>query len=125
MGEVTSMDEEKIIESIATLKTEVKHINKHIGGIDASMKKLQEVVVEQIDLRNEMTVALKEHSAMKLELSGYGKRLSDNEKQTTELKNLFINNPMKIKANLVDYVWKYAALAIGGWIALKVTGILP
>ena len=119
------MDEEKVIESIATLKTEVKHINKHIGNIDVTMKKLQEVVVEQIDLRNEMAVALKEHTAMKQELSGYGKRLSDNEKEVTDLKNNFNNIPLKLKGNLVDYIWKYAAVAVGAWIALKISGILP
>ena len=117
--------DENYIKSIATLETEVKHINKHIGGIDASMKKLQEVVIEQIDLRKEMTTALKEHDGMKQQLSGYGKRLSDNEKEVTDLKNNFNNIPLKLKGNLVDYVWKYAALAVGTWIALRITGILP
>jgi predicted nucleic acid-binding Zn-ribbon protein len=117
--------EDEQTKSIAILETEVKHINKHLGSIDATMKKLQEIVIEQNDLRREMQAALKEHGEMRKELSGYGKRLSDNETKTKELKTKFENQSMKLKSNIVDYVWKYAALAIGGWIALKITGILP
>ncbi|MCL2139713.1 MAG: hypothetical protein FWH41_09330 [Treponema sp.] len=117
--------EEQYIKSIATLESDVKHINKHLGNIDVSMKKLQELVIEQNDLRKEITAALKEHGEMRKELSGYGQRLSCNEEKVENLQNKFDIMPFKFKSNIIDYVWKYAALAIGGWIAFKITGILP
>ena len=106
---------------IATLKNEVGHINKHLLSIDKSMQKLQDLMLEQNDLRKEIAAALKEHEEMKKELSGFGKRVSDNEKEIIAIKNA----PITFKANIIDYIWKYAALAIGGWIALKIAGILP
>ena len=110
---------------IAILKTEVRHINKHLAGIDESMKKLQELMFEQSDLRKDITEAIKEHTEMRKELSGFGKRVSDNEKEISIIKNEYENLPKNIKSNIFDYLWKYAAVAIGGWIALKIAGILP
>jgi len=110
---------------IATLKNEVGHINRHLCGIDKSMKKLQDLMLEQNDLRREIMGALKEHEEMKKELSGFGKRVSDNEKHITSIENKFDNLPKNIKSNIFDYVWKYALIAIGGWIALKISGSLP
>lgn len=117
--------DEQSIKSIATLEADVKHINKHLFNIDTSIKKLHEITIEQNDLRKEMQAALKEHLEMRRELSGYGKRLTDNETAVKEMKTNLEYAPAKFKSNIIDYVWKYAALAIGGWIALKITGILP
>jgi predicted nucleic acid-binding Zn-ribbon protein len=117
--------EEKYITSIATLESDVKHINRHLTSIDNTMKKMQEIIIEQNDMRKEITAALKEHEGMKKELSGYGTRLTKNEDNIKQVENALSNAPAQLKSNIVDYVWKYAALAIGGWIALKVSGILP
>jgi len=110
---------------IEILKNEMAHINKHLIGIDKAMQKLQDLMLEQNDLRKDITAAIQEHKEMRGELSGFGKRLSDNEKEIREVKERFNNIPIRLKSSVVDYVWKYAALAIGGWIALKITGILP
>jgi len=118
------MDEQSI-KSIATLEADVKHINKHLTSIDNSMKKLHEIVIEQNDLRREMMLAIKEHGEMRKELSGYGKRLTDNETAIKDLKTKIEHAPANFKSNIIDYIWKWVALAIGGWIALKVTGVLP
>ena len=118
------MDEQSI-KSIATLESDVKHINKHLVSIDTSMKKLHEIVIEQNDLRKEMMAAIKEHAEMRKELSGFGIRLSNNEAKVRELEDEHKNMPMRFKSNIVDYVWKWTALAIGGWVAFKITNILP
>jgi DNA repair exonuclease SbcCD ATPase subunit len=117
--------EEQYIKSIATLESDVKHINKHLVSIDNTMKKMQEIIVEQNDMRKEIASALKEHEVMKKELSGFGTRLTKNEETIKKVEDELSNAPARLKSNMVDYVWKYVALAIGGWIALKVSGILP
>jgi len=114
-----------IHKDIAILKNEIKYINKHLVGIDNTMKKLQDLMLEQNDLRKEITTALKEHDEMRKELSGFGKRVSDNEKEITTLKTNIENATTKFKSNIFDYIWKYATLAVGSWIALKITGVLP
>jgi hypothetical protein len=51
-------------------------------------------------------------------------KIENNSKDILSIKNHLEEAPIKQKAKLVDYVFKYGLIAIGGLITLKITGIL-
>ena len=113
------------VKSIARLESDIRHINIHIEGIKDGMKQIQDLILEQNDMRNELSVFLREHTEIKRLQSDLGIRIKSVEDKTLEIDHEVKNFVSKVKINVFDYIWKYGALAVGGWIALKVTGILP
>ena len=110
---------------IAELKSDIKHINIHIEGIKSSMAKIQELILEQNDMRNELSACQKEHAEIKQEQRADSRKIASLENNINEIKQKVDGFSSNIKVNIFDYIWKYAALAIGAWIILKVTNILP
>jgi uncharacterized coiled-coil DUF342 family protein len=117
--------ETRIEKSITKLETEMGHVNKHLEKIDSSVAQLKELMIQQSELQKDITRFLSEHAEFKRQLGGYGKRLNDIEKLTNDLNAKIVSLPGSLKVNAFDYVWKYIGVAIGGWIALKVSGVLP
>ena len=111
--------------SVVQIKTEFKHINKRLDTIDDGMKQIQVLILQQNDLQREVAGVSKGYLDIKEQLSGLGKRLSQSEDDTKRINNILAEIPNKFKVNIFDYIWKYASVAIGGYIALKITGLLP
>ena len=117
--------ETKVEKAITKLEVEMEHVCKHLEKIDGFMDQLQGLMKQQSELQRDISLSLSEHIDIKTQLAGFGKRLNDVEKVIGELKQRIESIPNNLKVNIFDYIWKYVAIAIGGWIALKVSGILP
>ena len=111
--------------SVIEIKTEFKHINKRLDGIDGGMRQIQKLMLKQNDLQRDISGVSMGYAEIKEQLSGFGKRLTDIEDETRALKTSVNDIPKTFKVNVFDYVWKYISVAIGGYIALKISGVLP
>lgn len=111
--------------SIVEVKTEFRHVNKRLNAIDEGMKQIQNLMLQQNELQRDILGVTKSYDEIKDQLFGYGKRLTTNEDMVKNLITQVHNIPSNFKINIFDYIWKYASVAIGGYIALKITGVLP
>ena len=111
--------------SLAEVKVEMKHVNKRLDDIDVTIKQLRELMVQQTNLQHEISKVLIEYTEIKTQLSGMGARITKNTQEIEAIKYKMDNIPKTWKEKVFDYAWKYIGVALGGWIALKVTGILP
>jgi hypothetical protein len=120
------MGEEKLMEvAIAEMQKDILFINKNLEKIDGGIIEMKNVLSQQTALQNEVARAIEGHSKLTIDMSGIGTRVSACEGQIEDVGRRLNDLPKSIKVNVFDYVWKYIALAIGGWIALKTTGVLP
>ena len=110
---------------LTEVKTELKHVNKRLDGIDDGMKHLQQLMISQNNLQKDMNNILGGHIEMKEQLTGFGRRLTATEGEIHRVAQKLENIPKLLKVNIFDYIWKYATVAIGAFITLKVSGLLP
>ena len=113
------------IKTIARLESDIRHINIHIEEVKTGMTKIQDLILEQNDMRNELSVFLREHTEIKRQQGTLDNRLKTAEDRLVGVEQKVDNFGTGVKVSIFDYVWKYAALAIGGWVALQIAGILP
>ena len=118
------MDMEQI-KALATMESDIKHISARLGNIDSSLERIQELVIEQNDLRKDVSNLLAEHEVLQERISGVGEKISAVKADVDKLGAKLTDMPKNIKGNIFDYVWKYLLIAIGAWMVAKFSGILP
>jgi flagellar biosynthesis chaperone FliJ len=125
MGDIQEKETGDYKVSLAEVKVEMKHVNKRLDDIDSGMKQLRRLMAQQNNLQKEISQVLIENTELKAQISGMGNRISKNAQDLEIMKKTIDDIPKNWKEKLFDYIWKYIAVAIGGWIALKISGILP
>jgi hypothetical protein len=129
-----------ILKSLQNLENKLDDLSKQISDQD-KVQVEQDVTlkmiisrldrVEQLLEENNIPLIKKDISQerndfneLKNEITIMKKNIGENAKAIIEIKNNIKDQPNKNKAKIVDYVFKYGLIAIGGLITLKITGIL-
>ena len=98
------------IKSIAKLESDIEYIKN-------AVMKIEGIVIEQNDMRKELSMFIREHAEIKEKQSGFSERI-------TALEEKINGFSAKIKIQIFDYVLKFAGLALGGWIVIIITNFL-
>jgi hypothetical protein len=93
---------------------------------DATLKSIISRLDRVERLLEENNIPLMRHKANDFdsELETIKNRIDNNSNDILNIKSRLKEAPLQQKAKVVDYVFKYGLIAIGGLIALKTTGIL-
>ena len=116
-------DEQTLATSIAEMKNEIAHVNKHLEKIDLSIDEMRRTIAKQNELQLDVSKVINENSVIKRDLDGLGSRVSDNTKNITELTEMVRDMPKNVKVNIFDYLWKYILIAFGGYIVIQASGL--
>ena len=98
------------------IKTIAK-LESDIGYIKNAVMKIEGIVIEQNDMRKELSMFMREHTEIKQTQCSLSER-------TAALEEKVNGFSAKIKIQIFDYVLKFAGLALGGWIVIIITNFL-
>ena len=116
-------DEQTLVTSIAEMKNELAHVNKHLEKIDLSIDEMRRAISKQSELQLDVSKVINENVVLKKDLDGLGSRVSANAKDIAALSEMVRDMPKNVKVNVFDYLWKYILIAFGGYIAIQASGL--